>query len=394
MKTSRRFLFALALTLTACTATLPEPTAIPISTPVPSPTPEWARPGWNLVWHDEFDGDALNLENWKFDLGGEGWGNQEWETYTSRPENVRVENGLLIIEAREEPEPLDGRNYSSARLKTEGLQAFQYGRIEARLKLPSGQGIWPAFWTLGNDIGQISWPGSGEIDIMEFVGKDPGTIYGTAHGPGYSGGNGIGSSLEVGEDALRNAFHTYAIEWEENEIRWHFDDQPYFRLTSDQVPGKWVFDHPFFIILNLAVGGNWPGYPDETTVFPQFLQVDYVRVYQQPARAEYPVQGTVLLEEGACCVGAPVGQSAIITAAFQAKSPSGDVVQMRVAEQCLTPAEMEAFAWEPLADTKDFSFTPPVANWFGFTVGVQYRDEQGNLSDVVCDDISVEGTTR
>jgi beta-glucanase (GH16 family) len=392
MKITPFFLLPLSLPLTLAACALAAPAPTPTPTLAPSPTPEWERPGWTLVWQDEFEGDTLNLDNWTFDIGGNGWGNQEAEAYTNRPENVRVEDGMLVIEAREEPDMIAGKDYSSARLKTQGLQEFQYGRIEARLKLPYGQGLWPAFWMLGNDIYKKAWPVSGEIDILEFVGKEPGTVYATVHGPGYSGGDGVGSWLEVGEDTLRDDFHVYAIEWEADEIRCYFDDRQYFQLTPDQVPGEWVFDHPFFLILNLAVGGRWPGYPDDTTVFPQFLQVDYVRVYQDATTgADYPVQGTVLLEDGACCVGGPVDQPIPITAAFEAKSPSGEIVQMRVAEQCLSPAEMEAQPWQPLAETQDFTFTPTVANWFGFTVGVQYRDEQGNLSDVVCDDISVEG---
>jgi beta-glucanase (GH16 family) len=126
------------------------------------------------------------------------------------------------------------------------------------------------------------WPTCGEIDIMEFIGKEPNKIYATVHAPGYSGGNGVGSNTTVPAAALRDEFHVYAVEWEENEIRWYFDDQEYFKITPKNVPAEWVFDHPFFIILNLAVGGRWPGYPDETTIFPQFLYVDYVRVYQKP----------------------------------------------------------------------------------------------------------------
>jgi beta-glucanase (GH16 family) len=240
-------------------------------------TSEYARPGWDLVWHDEFEGRELNLKNWTFDIGGGGWGNSEAEAYTRRPENVRVENGLLLIEAREEPTA--GREYSSARIKTEGLQEFQYGRIEARLKLPHGQGIWPAFWLLGAN--HLGWPTSGEIDIMEFIGREPGNIYATLHGPGYSGGHGIGSHTTLEAKTLRDDFHVYAIEWEAQEIRWYLDDQQYFKVTTANVPGQWVFDHPFFIILNLAVGGGWPGYPDKTTVFPQIYSVDYVRVYQK-----------------------------------------------------------------------------------------------------------------
>src|SRR5215216_5230387 len=270
--------------LASCTAVVPEPTMTPAptSTPVPSPTPEWNRFGWNLVWQDEFGGTEISRENWTFDTGGGGWGNAEWEAYTDRPENVRVVNGMLVIEAREEKVTFSGLPYSSARIKTQGSHAWQYGRIEARLKLPYGQGIWPAFWMLGENMPQKGWPAAGEIDILEYVGREPDHIYATVHAPGYSGGNGVGSSLVVPADALKNDFHIYAIEWQENEIRWYFDDQEYFKVTAEDVPDKWIFDHPFFIIMNLAVGGRWPGYPDKTTAFPQFLFVDYVRVYQKP----------------------------------------------------------------------------------------------------------------
>jgi len=268
--------------LSACTAGAPEPTSRPVPSPRPSPTAEWERPGWTLAWHDEFDGTELDLKNWTFDIGGGGWGNQEWEAYTDRPENVRVEAGMLVIEARREEELIGGREYSSARIKTQGLHAWQYGRIEARLKLPYGQGIWPAFWMLGEDINTKGWPACGEIDIMEFIGKEPDHLYATVHAPGYSGGGGVGSSLTTSAESLKDDFHVYAIEWEQNEIRWYFDNQQYFKVTAEEVPAQWTFDHPFFIILNLAVGGGWPGYPDETTVFPQFLNVDYVRVYQKP----------------------------------------------------------------------------------------------------------------
>ncbi|HJQ14703.1 MAG TPA: glycoside hydrolase family 16 protein [Anaerolineales bacterium] len=273
---------SLSFLLGACAMTTPEPTSTPspTSTPLPSPTPEWERAGWNLIWQDEFEGTKLNLSNWTFDLGGNGWGNQEWQNYTDRPENVRVEDGVLVIEAREELS--GGRTYSSARLKTQGLHAWQYGRIEARIKLPYGQGIWPAFWMLGDNLNQDGWPASGEIDILEFIGREPDHIYATVHAPGYSGDRGVGSSITTSKDSLRNDFHVYAVEWEENEIRWYFDDQQFFKITPADVPDAWIFDHPFFIILNLAVGGRWPGYPDETTEFPQSLYVDYVRVYQKP----------------------------------------------------------------------------------------------------------------
>lgn len=275
--------FSISWLLAACAAPTPVPTATSIPTPVPSPTPEWNKPGWTILWQDEFEGTELNLQNWTFDLGGGGWGNEEWQAYSDRPENVRVEDGMLVIEARKEEVTYSGRPYSSARIKTQGLHAWQYGRIEARMKLPYGKGIWPAFWMLGENMATKGWPTAGEIDILEFIGREPDRIYATVHAPGYSGGKGVGANLVVpSPDSLRNDFHVYAIEWEENEIRWYFDDQQFFKLTPQDVPGEWIFDHPFFVILNVAVGGGWPGYPDSTTVFPQFLYVDYIRVYQRP----------------------------------------------------------------------------------------------------------------
>ncbi len=273
----------LALILSGCLGAEPiEPTQInePATQPAPTEQPDWILEGWDLVWHDEFEGETINLDNWTFDIGGSGWGNSESQFYTDRPENARIEDGMLLIEARQED--FQGRGYTSARLKTENLQAWAYGRIEARLKLPTGQGIWSAFWMLGENFTQVGWPRSGEIDIMENIG-DPHTVYGTVHGPGYSGGNGIGSPFTLMGSELDQEFHTYAVEWEPGEIRWYVDETLFNKVTDTDVPGAWVFDHPFFIILNLAVGGVWPGYPDETTTFPQQYRIDYVRVYQDPA---------------------------------------------------------------------------------------------------------------
>jgi beta-glucanase (GH16 family) len=286
----KRLLFlalALGLLVTACAAPAPAPTPTPTvqptntvpPTPVPTATYAWDPTGWTLAWSDEFDGETIDPANWKFDKGGSGWGNAELEYYTNRSENARIENGMLVIEARREN--YEGLMYTSARMNTAGLHEFTYGRIEARLKLPSGQGIWPAFWTLGTGAG---WPNGGEMDIMEFIGKTPDTVYQTVHGPGYSGGHGVGSKISLGADTLKDDFHVFAIEWQENEIRWFVDAQEVFTVTPEKIPAgtKWVYDHNFFIILNLAVGGGWPGYPDSTTVFPQQYLVDYVRVYQKP----------------------------------------------------------------------------------------------------------------
>lgn len=246
---------------------------------------------WKLVWSDEFDqpnGSAPNATNWVYDVGGGGWGNNELQSYTDRRENSRVENGMLVLEAKQEKlTGKDGkeREFTSARLKTLGKHSWTYGRIEARMKLPRGQGIWPAFWMLGDDITKVGWPRCGEIDIVEHIGKEPTKIHGTIHGPGYSGANGIGKpyTLPDGKAAAED-FHVFAVDWEKDKIAWSIDGTTYFTLTADKLPAgtKWVFDHPHFILLNLAVGGNWPGKPDETTVFPQQFLIDYVRVYARP----------------------------------------------------------------------------------------------------------------
>jgi len=285
VKRTTFLILASILLLAACTSPTPLPTPQPIPTstvpPTPAPTPTygWDSTGWNLVWSDEFNGTVIDSKNWNFEQGGSGWGNAEWEYYTNRPQNARVENGMLVIEALQEK--YMGLYYTSARLSSRRLQEFTYGRIEARIKLPYGQGIWPAFWMLGSNS---AWPLGGEIDIMEYIGKTADTVYQTIHGPGYSGGKNVGSHIALTTDSLRNDFHVYAIEWQENEIRWFIDSREVFKATPAQIPAgtKWVYDHPFFIILNLAVGGGWPGYPDTTTVFPQQLLVDYVRVYQKP----------------------------------------------------------------------------------------------------------------
>jgi beta-glucanase (GH16 family) len=233
-----------------------------------------------LVWSDEFDGTQVNLANWQFEIGGHGWGNNELEFYTDRPENAFIEDGNLLIQALEEQ--YQGSDYTSARLITLGRQEFQYGRIEARIDLPTGKGIWPAFWMLGNDINTVSWPTCGEIDIMEHLGNELQTVHGTLHGPGYYGGGGIGTSYRLEEENFADGFHIFAIEWVPGQIQWFVDGNLYHTVTKDMIPEntEWVFDHPFFIILNLAVGGNWPGSPDSSTQFPQQMLVDYVRVYQ------------------------------------------------------------------------------------------------------------------
>jgi len=242
---------------------------------------------WEMTFHDEFDGKegtAPSVSKWVRDLGGRGFGNNELQSYTDGPANAFLDGkGNLIIEARKEPTTgKDGitREYSSARLKTQGTYAQKYGRVEARMKLPRGQGIWPAFWMLGGDIDKAGWPKCGEIDIMESIGHQPNRLYGTLHGPGYSGDHGKSKNIEVAKP-LGDDFHVFAIEWDPESIRWYLDDKLYSTVKpSDVAPNAWVFDQPFFVIMNLAVGGNWPGNPDATTVFPQRLVVDYVRLYK------------------------------------------------------------------------------------------------------------------
>lgn len=244
----------------------------------PKPTPIPTLPGWNLVWQDEFDGKAIDPANWTYDLGGGGWGNGEAEYYTSRTENARVENGNLIIEAHQEK--YEGSYYTSARLKTQGLQSFQYGRVEARLKVPAGAGLWPAFWMLGSNFNGSNWPDCGEIDIMEYIGKEPDLIMGTMHGPGYAGALGK-TKWNRQKYNIADDFHTVAIEWDTNQVSWFYDGTKYNTISRvDLGDREWVFDQPFFIILNLAVGGQLPGPVGLNTTFPVQLLVDYVRVYQ------------------------------------------------------------------------------------------------------------------
>jgi beta-glucanase (GH16 family) len=250
---------------------------------------------WKLTWSDEFngpDGSAVDSTKWSFDVGGKGWGNNELETYTSRTANAHLENGSLVIKAIKETfTGADNitRDYTSARLLTKHKFSQAYGRFEARIKVPFGQGIWPAFWLLGNNIDTAHWPNCGEIDIMENIGREPSVIHGTFHGPGYSGGKGIGAAYTLtGGRKFSGDFHTFTLEWETNVMRFYVDGNLYQTRTPADLPqgASWVFDHPFFIILNVAVGGDWPGNPDATTVFPQQMLVDYVRVYKRASAAK------------------------------------------------------------------------------------------------------------
>ncbi len=237
---------------------------------------------WQLVWSDDFEGPAGQLPDaskWAFDLGtGEGgWGNEELQSYTNNPANISKDGqGNLVITALR-----NGSSFTSARIKTQGLFAQQYGRFEARIKTPYGPGLWPAFWLLGENIESVGWPQCGEIDIMELRGQEPHIIHGSIHGPGYSGGNPITKGFGLINGRFDTDFHIFAIEWDEDRIDFFVDDYLYQRIERADVPGEWVYDHPFFILLNVAVGGNYVGFPTPQTPFPQKMIIDYVNVYQE-----------------------------------------------------------------------------------------------------------------
>jgi beta-glucanase (GH16 family) len=245
----------------------------------------------DIVWQDEFDVDGtLDPDLWTFDIGtgveifGQpGWGNNELQYYTDRPENVRVEDGMLLITAREES--FGGSSFTSARILTRGKFERTFGRYEARIQLPWGPGIWPAFWLLGVDSnGIVNWPQTGEIDIMEYRGQEPAVIHGSVHGPGYSAGNAVTTRFTLRNGRFDTDFHLFAIEWSPNSIKFFVDDFMYNEITPDDADGEWVFnDNLFHIILNVAVGGTFVGPPSSQTPFPQTMKVDYVRVYGEPS---------------------------------------------------------------------------------------------------------------
>lgn len=243
-------------------------------------TPE-EYPGFTLVWRDEFEGTELDQANWTHEIGASGWGNNERQYYTDREGNSRLSDGNLVIEAKEES--FEGAPYTSARIITRDKQEFAFGRIDIRAILPEGQGIWPALWMLGANHSEIGWPACGEIDIMELVGHEPSTVHGTAHwgeqGQGFSYMKGDSYSITNGK--FSGKYHVFSLVWEPGLVKWYVDDNEYHRLTPADVNGSYPFDAAFFFIFNIAVGGDWPGYPDATTQFPQRMFVDYIRVFQK-----------------------------------------------------------------------------------------------------------------
>ncbi len=229
---------------------------------------------YTLVWSDEFDGSAVNTNNWTFETGGGGWGNNELQYYKAN--NATVSGGVLTITAKRES--YGGYAYTSARLKTQNKRTWTYGRVIARLKVPKGQGLWPAFWMLGNNISSVSWPRCGEIDIMEHVNTDD-LCYGTIHWDCNGYANYGGSRLVLNHV---DTWNNYRIDWTPSYIRWFVNGNQYWEANiANSINSTEEFHRPFFILLNLAVGGNWPGSPNSSTPFPAKYQIDYVRVYQQ-----------------------------------------------------------------------------------------------------------------
>jgi beta-glucanase (GH16 family) len=237
------------------------------------------------VWAQEFDGPAGSTPDpsvWMAELGGGGWGDDQLQSYTRSPANAYLTgSGQLAIVARDDPDAPGG--VSSARLTTRGLVSFKYGHIAARIKVPSGAGVWPAFWMLGTDIDAVGWPACGEIDVMEHVGGDPTAVHGTVHGTGYAGvGHGVGRRFDSGSP-LSDDFHTYSVAWMPGSVTWRLDGKVYLRLTAVDVPGPWPFEQPFFLVINLAIGGSWPGNGPEATL-PAEMLIDWIRVVDSEVR--------------------------------------------------------------------------------------------------------------
>ncbi|WP_438348048.1 glycoside hydrolase family 16 protein [Paenibacillus sp. FA6] len=242
--------------------------------------------GWKLVWNDEFEGKEIDTMKWQHETGGWGFGNNEDQFYTNDSANSYIDNGKLVIKALKQEH--EGKPYTSAKLITKDKADWTYGRFEFRAKLPIGQGMWPAIWMMPTDMDKYGgWPSSGEIDIMESLGHAPDQVHGTLHmgNPHYY----KGGQMKLNEGSFAEKFHVFALEWTPTEMRWYVDDKEYYHTSSwftrkdekaNNEPGAAPFNREFYIQLNLAVGGNWPGYPDETTIFPQTFEIDYVRVYQ------------------------------------------------------------------------------------------------------------------
>jgi beta-glucanase (GH16 family) len=239
------------------------------------------REGWNMVWTDEFDKPEIDTTKWNYEINGSGMGNNELQYYISSRANSWTRDGKLVIKAISQN--YKGKFYTSARLNSKGKGDWKYGRMDVRAKLPVQQGVWPAIWMLPTDWVYGTWPQSGEIDIMEIIGQKPSTTHGTIHfGQPWPKNRWIGETKVLSKGDFSEEFHVFSVEWEENQIRWYLDDTLFCkRVPADLTPERWPFDQKFHMILNLAIGGEWPGPPDENTKFPKYMYVDYVRVYQK-----------------------------------------------------------------------------------------------------------------
>ncbi|MFD2722033.1 family 16 glycosylhydrolase [Hymenobacter monticola] len=270
--------FWLALSLTGCTKEAAK--VIPPAPPVVPAVNEEQRSFADytkLVWADEFDDRTLDQSKWTYDLGGGGWGNNELETYTNSPDNVYLSGGNLVIKAIKTTPT--GNSYTSGRILTKGRKTFQYGRLDVRAQVPKGKGVWPAIWMLGADIDQNPWPRCGEIDIMELRGSRPRELLSTMHFQNAQGAHGQSGIVQAQPADLSDAFHTYSVVRSKDLLRFFIDGQQYFTFNNGGASPN-PFNNPFFVILNVAVGGNFDGNPDATTTFPQQMEVEYVRFYQ------------------------------------------------------------------------------------------------------------------
>lgn len=246
--------------------------------------------GWRLVWSEEFDGTAVDASRWEFEVNARGGGNNELQYYTARPENAWVADGRLHVAARRErfSGPEGTREFTSARLRTKGRASWLYGRFEFRARFPRGQGIWPAVWMMPEANAYGGWAGSGEIDIVEIVGQRPDEVFGTLHyGGPWPRNVHTGKTYRLPQGTVDDGFRVYALEWSAGEIRWFVDGVRYQTQTAwrtEGAPFPAPFDQPFHLILNVAVGGNLPGPPNESTPFPATMEIDWIRVYQRTVR--------------------------------------------------------------------------------------------------------------
>jgi beta-glucanase (GH16 family) len=314
---------------------------------------------YQLVWSDEFDGTTIDNTKWTFETGAGGWGNNEWEYYTNRTANAYVDSGRLVIKAIKES--YAGSNYTSARMKTQGKISWKYGKIEARIKLPYGQGLWPAFWMLGDNISTVSWPKCGEIDIMEMIGSTGAgdrTTYGTAHWDNNGSHASYGLSKALASGRFADDYHIFSITWTSQKITWYLDNVQYCVIDITPTALAAAFQKNQFILLNLAVGGNWPGYPDGTTVFPQTMMVDYVRVYQDAS-----VQPTVTLTSPANNAALGAGSDLVLTA--DPKPGTGTVAKVEFFQDAMKVGEAAASPYTvTLANAQPgtYRFTAKVTN--------------------------------